>query len=181
MQLLAERILASTAAAIFVLLCSAGLATGAEGCLSCHEGIERFSDGDMQDTIEAMGADLGDPGGCVVCHGGDPKATSAEAAHQGAPAELTEDGGPDMFYPDPGSVWIADKACGQCHDGYAERVKSNPRKVRMLMNRIRGPKRSSVRTIAAIAFVSASVSRSRGCVAVGGAMTSVMVRPSNGR
>ena len=28
-----------------------------KGCLSCHEGIERFSDGDMQETIEAIGAD----------------------------------------------------------------------------------------------------------------------------
>jgi len=92
------------------------------GCQSCHEGIERFSDGDMQDTIEALGADYGDPGGCVVCHGGDPTATTADAAHQGAPQEQAEAGGPDLFYPDPGSVWIADRSCGQCHDGYAERV-----------------------------------------------------------
>ena len=105
MKLLADRILASTAAAVFALLCSAGLAVGAEGCLTCHEGIERFSDGAMQDTIEAMGADLGDPGGCVVCHGGDPTATTAEAAHQGAPSDLAEAGGPEMFYPDPGSIF----------------------------------------------------------------------------
>jgi hypothetical protein len=77
------------------------------GCLSCHEGIERFSDGAMQDTIEAMGADLGDAGGCVVCHGGDPAATTAEAAHEGAPKDLTEAGGPQRFYRDPGSVSIA--------------------------------------------------------------------------
>ncbi|MDH3663695.1 MAG: cytochrome C [Alphaproteobacteria bacterium] len=93
-----------------------------QGCLSCHEGIERFSDGAMQETIELMGVDLGDPGGCVVCHGGDPAATTAEAAHDGAPAELVEAGGPQMFYPDPGSVWIADNTCGQCHDGYADRL-----------------------------------------------------------
>ncbi len=95
------------------------------GCQSCHEGIERFSDGDMQETIESIGAELGDPGGCVVCHGGDPKATTKDAAHKGAPKDITEGGGPHTFYPDPGSVWIADKACGQCHDGYAERLKKS--------------------------------------------------------
>ena len=93
-----------------------------KGCQSCHEGIERFSDGDMQDTIEAMGADFGDPGGCVVCHGGDPSANKKDAAHSGSPADLVENGGPHTFYPDPGSVWIADKSCGQCHDGYSERL-----------------------------------------------------------
>jgi len=93
-----------------------------KGCLSCHEGIERFSDGDMQDTIEALGADFGDPGGCVICHGGTANATTPDDAHAGAHAELTEGGGPEMFYPDPGSVWIAEKTCGQCHPGYAERL-----------------------------------------------------------
>ncbi|MDH3792206.1 MAG: hypothetical protein OES41_10710, partial [Rhodospirillales bacterium] len=44
-----------------------GAQAAGTGCLSCHEGIERFSDGAMQDTIEAIGADYGDPGGCVVC------------------------------------------------------------------------------------------------------------------
>ena len=80
MKLLTDRFIATSAAAILALLLSAGLAAAAEGCLTCHEGIERFSEGDMQDTIEAMGADLGDPGGCVVCHGGNPEATEAEAA-----------------------------------------------------------------------------------------------------
>ncbi|MFQ5563117.1 MAG: cytochrome C [Parvularculaceae bacterium] len=92
------------------------------GCLSCHEGIEKFSSGVMQDTIEAMGASFGDPGGCVVCHGGDPAAATAETAHVGAPADLTAAMGPEMFYPDPGSVWIASRTCGQCHQGYAERL-----------------------------------------------------------
>ncbi len=98
------------------------------GCLSCHQGIERFSDGDMQDTIEAMGAELGDPGGCVVCHGGSPAGTTAAAAHRGAPKDLLENDGPQTFYPDPGSVWIAGNTCGQCHDGYAERL------IKSLMN-----------------------------------------------
>ena len=52
-----------------------------KGCLSCYEGIERFSDGAMQDTIESIGAELDDPGGCVVCHGGTPAATAKDEAH----------------------------------------------------------------------------------------------------
>lgn len=65
------------AAHCLLMVMTSGTAEAAQnGCLSCHEGIERFSDGGMQETIETMGADLGDPGGCVVCHGGDP-ATAA--------------------------------------------------------------------------------------------------------
>ena len=41
-----------------------------KGCLFCHEGIERFTDGPMQDSIEALGEIYDDSGGCVVCHGG---------------------------------------------------------------------------------------------------------------
>ncbi len=95
------------------------------GCLACHQGIEKFSDGPMMDTIEAMGADVGDPAGCVVCHGGNPAATSKEAAHTGSPRDLRNAGGPQLFYPDPGSVWIAKNTCGQCHDGYAERLQKS--------------------------------------------------------
>ena len=93
-----------------------------EGCLSCHEGIEQFTDGIMMEQIQDLGAEYGDPGGCVICHGGTPSATTAEAAHSGAPPDLTESAGPPMFYPDPGAVWIAENTCGQCHAGYAERL-----------------------------------------------------------
>ena len=96
-----------------------------KGCLSCHQGIERFSEGPMMETIEAMGADFADPGGCVVCHGGTPGGTTKELAHAGAPKDLADADGPHMFFPDPGSVWIADKTCGQCHDGYAERLRKS--------------------------------------------------------
>ena len=105
--------------------------TGAEiaqaepGCLSCHAGIEQFTDGPMIEQIQGMGEEFGDPRGCVVCHGGNPSATTAQEAHKGSPAELVEADGPHTFYPDPGAVWIADKSCGQCHDGYAERVKKS--------------------------------------------------------
>lgn len=93
-----------------------------KGCMSCHEGIEKFTSGAMMETIEAMGPDLGDPAGCVVCHGGNPLGLTAEEAHKGTPADLADAGGPHTFYPDPGALWIADKSCGQCHDGYAERL-----------------------------------------------------------
>ncbi len=111
----------STASAARFESVSADLARE-KGCLSCHQGIERFSDGDMQGTIEAMGEDYDDPGGCVICHGGNPAAVTKEAAHKGAPKDLVEASGPQLFYPDPGSVWIARFTCGQCHDGYAERL-----------------------------------------------------------
>ena len=65
-----------------------------------------------------------DPGGCVVCHGGRPTKTTKEEAHSGIPEKLSgEIGGPEAFYPDPGSIWIADKTCGICHQGYTERLK----------------------------------------------------------
>ncbi len=94
------------------------------GCLSCHEGIEAIRDpeSEMMQQIVLIGEDNGDPGGCVTCHGGNPQGLTAEEAHAGAPADLAESG-PDMFFPDPGSVWIAEKTCGQCHSGYADRLK----------------------------------------------------------
>jgi hypothetical protein len=47
------------------------------GCLApgkCHAGIEpiRAHNSDMAKQIYGKGAALGDPNGCVVCHGGDP-------------------------------------------------------------------------------------------------------------
>lgn len=101
---------------------SAAAQAAGSGCLACHEGIEQFSDGAMHEAVVATGEEHGDVAGCITCHGGDPKATTAKAAHSGAPAELAEAGGPDRFFPDPGSVWIADKTCGQCHAGYADRL-----------------------------------------------------------
>ncbi len=96
-----------------------------KGCLSCHEGIERFTDGPMIEQIEDMGAEFGDPGGCTVCHGGTPGGLTAEEAHAGANVELAEAGGPHLFYPDPGAIGVADKACGQCHAGYSERLEKS--------------------------------------------------------
>ena len=101
-----------------------------EGCLSCHTGIEDIlaDDQPMMVQIKGIGAAVGDPAGCVVCHGGNPKGRSVESAHKGAPAMLSKGNGPKTFYPDPGSVWIAKNTCGQCHAGYAYRLE------RSLMN-----------------------------------------------
>lgn len=93
-----------------------------KGCLSCHEGVERFSEGDMQKDIEKFGSQWGDKNGCTVCHGGKHDGLTKEEAHAGAPAMLSKKGGPAAFYVDPGALQISDKACGQCHQGYKERL-----------------------------------------------------------
>ncbi len=106
-----------------------GAATAQDsGCLGCHQGIEQFADGAMHATIVALGSANGDPAGCVTCHGGNPAAKDKAAAHSGSPEGLAKNGGPHMFYPDPGAVWIADRSCGQCHAGYADRL------IKSLMN-----------------------------------------------
>ena len=88
-------------------------------CLSCHGGIESIlpQDNDMMMAIEEMG---GDYGSCVVCHGGNPTATTKKEAHQGSPKDIDA----ETFYPDPGSLWIAEKTCGisGCHEGYVYRL-----------------------------------------------------------
>lgn len=94
----------------------------AKGCLSCHEGIEKFSEGDMQTDIEKFALTYGDPTGCTVCHGGNHLGLTMEEAHAGAPDTLAAKGGADAFYPDPGALPISDKACGICHEGYKERL-----------------------------------------------------------
>ena len=102
-----------------------------KGCLSCHEGIEEIREetSAMLAQIKGMGAAMADPAGCVVCHGGNPQGLTAEEAHEGV-APGTPATGPQTFYPDPGSVWIADNSCGQagCHQGYPYRME------RSLMN-----------------------------------------------
>ncbi len=81
-------------------------ATPESGCLSCHQGIEsiRETGSKMLRQILDEGASRGDGAGCVVCNGGDPAATEKQAAHGG-----------EAFYPDPGSPWINQHTCGQCH------------------------------------------------------------------
>ncbi len=102
----------------------------AKGCLSCHEGIEEIRDAKtpMMLQIQALGQANGDANGCVVCHGGNPMGLTAKEAHSGAPKGLKSGAGPKTFYPDPGSIWIANNTCGQCHAGYPYRLE------RALMN-----------------------------------------------
>jgi len=95
------------------------------GCLSCHEGIEDFTEGRMWDDILEAGASHGDENGCVVCHGGNPLGTTAEEAHQGSPESLVAKGGPKSFLPDPGAVGVNEQSCGQCHSGYGDRLEKS--------------------------------------------------------
>jgi hypothetical protein len=66
----------------------------------------------MAQQIYEKGGKLGDPNGCVVCHGGDPtEENDAKKAHSGAPT-----GSPlNTFVLYSASVWVNQKVCGQCH------------------------------------------------------------------
>lgn len=86
------------------------------GCISreCHAGIEpiRAHESEMATKIYDRGNLMGDPNGCVVCHGGNPEESKdKEIAHSGAP----KGGVLEIYVPFPGSMWINDKTCGQCH------------------------------------------------------------------
>jgi hypothetical protein len=121
--------------AIVMLVVSSGVCAVAEkvtveiasekGCLSCHEGIEDFTEGRMWDDILEQGASHGDEYGCVICHGGNPLGTSKAEAHTGSPATLVEKGGPRVFLPDPGAVGVNEQSCGQCHSGYGDRLEKS--------------------------------------------------------
>jgi hypothetical protein len=100
-----------------------------KGCLACHQGLEpiREETSAMMLQIKGVGSAHGDANGCVVCHGGDPKANTAKAAHEGSPKSLKAAKGPQEFYRDPGSLWINQYTCGQagCHKGYSERLEKS--------------------------------------------------------
>jgi len=91
----------------------------AEGqhCLTCHGEIEptRPHSSKMMQGIYALGRKVGDPNGCVVCHGGDPTETINQTkAHSGAPK-----GNAQSFYtPVPGSLNVNNNTCGLCHDDH---------------------------------------------------------------
>ncbi|WP_419192675.1 multiheme c-type cytochrome [Kolteria novifilia] len=85
------------------------------GCMKCHAGIELIRDPNspMMRQIMDRGRLLGDSAGCIVCHGGDPKETKDKTiAHGGAHAT--------DFYPAPGSPWINQHTCGQCHQKHVD-------------------------------------------------------------
>ena len=81
------------------------------GCMKCHSEMAPIREigSEMLNQIMAKGESLGDPAGCIVCHNGNPtEFEDAEIAH-GKNQEAT-------FYPDPGSPWINEHTCGQCHE-----------------------------------------------------------------
>ncbi|MDY0132943.1 MAG: hypothetical protein RBR53_09770 [Desulforegulaceae bacterium] len=93
-----------------------------KNCLSCHQGLEvpRNSDSAMMQEIFAKGLKLGDPNGCVVCHGGTPSEIKDEnRAHSGAPEKsLIKE-----FTPVPGALQVNENTCGQCHQEHVYNVK----------------------------------------------------------
>lgn len=83
-------------------------------CLACHQGIEptRPLDSEMMKQILEKGAAMGDPNGCVVCHGGTPSETiNKHKAHSGVPKGSTL----AAFTPVPGALQVNDNTCGLCH------------------------------------------------------------------
>lgn len=77
------------------------------GCLTCHGEVEPIREigSEMLNQIMQKGKAAGDPAGCIVCHNGDPaEKTDKAKAHGGE------------FFADPGSPWINNKTCGQCHE-----------------------------------------------------------------
>ena len=87
-------------------------------CVTCHKGIEPIRNpksGMMQEIYQvAINAGVAN-NECIVCHGGNPNTTTANAAHNGTIAYFKEHKGPKEFYPDPGSPWINENTCGSCH------------------------------------------------------------------
>ncbi len=88
-------------------------------CLRCHKGIEPIRDphSKMMQAIYEVAEKAGFPGNdCIVCHGGNPKGKDFKTIHQGTVAYFKTHPGPKAFYPDPGSPWINQHTCGQCHE-----------------------------------------------------------------
>ena len=118
-----------------VLICFVTSLVWANNCLQCHKGIEDIRDphSGMAKGIAKMAAKAGyADNSCIVCHGGNPEATTKEEAHRGTIAYFLEHKGPKEFYPDPGSAWINQNTCGMCH---AEQVQTQ---MNSLMNTEQG-------------------------------------------
>ncbi|MCG8563627.1 MAG: hypothetical protein MI747_00940 [Desulfobacterales bacterium] len=103
-----------------------GPAAGASGCTTkdCHGGIENIVSPErpMMQLLRQNGQRHGDFDGCIICHGGNPRARDKERAHQGVPKSLSRVMGPKAFYPDPGDLSVVDNSCGVCHIGYGGRM-----------------------------------------------------------
>jgi len=90
----------------------------ANNCLKCHNGIEDIRDKNskmMQEILKiSKKAGFAD-NDCIVCHGGNPTATTKEEAHKGVANYFKNNPGPKAFYPYPASPWINKNTCGLCH------------------------------------------------------------------
>ena len=90
-------------------------------CLKCHQGIEpsRPLESKMMQQILELGKKLGDPNGCVVCHGGTPNETkNKDLAHHGVPkGSLLK-----AFTPVPSALQVNENTCGQCHKDHTYNV-----------------------------------------------------------
>jgi hypothetical protein len=103
----------------FWFLFLAVMAYASNSCITCHGGIEniREPDSKMMRAIKEVALKAGHrDNDCIVCHGGDPEAQSKEASHRGTVAYFKGHKGPKEFYPAPGSSWINQYTCGQCHE-----------------------------------------------------------------
>ncbi len=87
-------------------------------CTSCHFQLEhiRAEESGMMQQILEISDKAGAPGNdCIVCHGGNPKGTRENTAHEGIAEYFKTNPGPKNFYPEPGSPWINENTCGICH------------------------------------------------------------------
>ena len=90
-------------------------------CLTCHKGIEptRPLESKMMQQILEKGRALGDPNGCVVCHGGNPKENrNKDLAHRGVP----EGSALKTFTPVPSALQVNENTCGLCHKDHTYNV-----------------------------------------------------------
>ncbi len=88
-------------------------------CVTCHNGIENIREphSKMMQAIKEVAVKAGHrDNDCIVCHGGNPSGETMAEAHSGTVNYFKGHKGPKEFYPAPGSSWINQYTCGQCHE-----------------------------------------------------------------
>ena len=78
--------------------------------------MREIHSGMMQEILEVAENSGNSGNDCIVCHGGNPEATTKSKAHKGSIEFFLNGKGPKNYYPDPGSPWINDHTCGTCHE-----------------------------------------------------------------
>jgi hypothetical protein len=110
-------------------------------CQTCHVGIEPIH--------PYFGEGKGGEGDCVICHGGDPDATTLETAHVPIPSNYDDvrgeglplaergyikDMAPDQLdaldpayvqFINPSDIRVVDETCGRCHPSHAATMKTS--------------------------------------------------------